>query len=51
MATNVEDFSDELHNENCLQALKALIDAISGLDREDQIRLINCLEKFYALDV
>ncbi len=51
METELEDFSDQLHDEECQKALQSILTTLATLERSDKIRIISCAEQFYALDV
>ena len=50
MSAELEEFSDELHAEKCLKALQDVLNALSDLERSDRVRIINCVDTFYALE-
>ena len=51
MANDLEDFSDQLHDEECQKALQSLLTALATLEHSDKIRIMNCAKQFYVLDL
>ena len=45
----IEDMVDEEMHAELRDALTKILDALSKLDRENQIKILNCVRVFYGL--